>query len=170
MKQVSHYDMKYEAQTSKNPFIEVMKKRTDAELIEIITLKSEDYQPEAVAAAKEILKSRNLTSDEINLANDELEAKIQKSKITAAELLPWYLKVFYALFPFLGFAMALIYLSDQKTRKYQQAWRFALIPWLLLTSLISLAKGELSFILAAGIPFVVKNIIDRKKAKEREVE
>jgi len=160
--------MKNEVQTSENPFFKVMKERTDAELIEILTLRSQDYQPEAVAAAKEIFKSRNLTFDEIKLASDELETKIQKSKIASSETLPWYLKVFYAFFPILGFAMALIYLSEQKTQKYHQAWSFALIPWLFLIFLSSLAKGEYSLILAAGIPFVVKNIIDRKKVAARE--
>jgi len=160
--------MKNQAQTPENPFTEVMKKRTDAELIEIITLRSQDYQPEAVAAAKEIIKSRNLTFEERKSANDELETKIQKSKIASAEALPLYLKVFYAFFPIFGFAMALIYLSEQKTRKYHQAWSLALIPWFFLISLSSLAKGEYSLILAAGIPFIVKNIIDRKNKSSKD--
>jgi hypothetical protein len=81
--------MNNEARTAVNPFVEVMKKRTDAGLIEILTLRSQDYQPLAVEAALTELKIRNLTKTEIHFAQDELEKKRNDLLIVANKPLSW---------------------------------------------------------------------------------
>ncbi len=45
-----------------NNYLEVMAKKSDSELLEIVTKLKDDYQPEAVEAAKEEIKNRNLSN------------------------------------------------------------------------------------------------------------
>lgn len=54
-----------------NKFIEIMAKRSDAELIQIITISREDYLPEALLAAEKELDKRKLTAP-------QFESVIQK--------------------------------------------------------------------------------------------
>ena len=91
--------MNNEAQTAVNPFVEVMKERTDAELIEILTLKSQDYQPLAVEAALTELKIRNLSKTEIHFAQAELEKKRKEVLIVANKPLSWPLKAVFIFLP-----------------------------------------------------------------------
>lgn len=60
-------------------FTEVMSKRTDEELIKIVSIKKEDYQPEAVEAAKSELNKRQVNPDKIEKVKLEL-AKQEKNK------------------------------------------------------------------------------------------
>jgi uncharacterized RDD family membrane protein YckC len=55
-----------------------MSKRTDAELIEIVEVKREDYQPEAVEAAEKELESRKISLDQIELLKQDIA--IEESK------------------------------------------------------------------------------------------
>ena len=54
-----------------------MSKRTAEELIEIVRVKREDYQPEAVEAAKKELDKRQVNSDQI----EEFEQKLTEKDI-----------------------------------------------------------------------------------------
>jgi hypothetical protein len=56
----------------KAAFTELMAQRTDAELIEIVSRKSADYVPEALAEAQAELENRKLSVDQVNLANESL--------------------------------------------------------------------------------------------------
>ena len=56
-------------------FKDVMSKRSDAELIEITTKLKDDYQREAVTAALEELKSRDLNAEEVESAKSEIQEK-----------------------------------------------------------------------------------------------
>jgi hypothetical protein len=106
--------MNNEARTAVNPFVEVMKKRTDAGLIEILTLRSQDYQPLAVEAALTELKIRNLTKAEIHFAQDELEKKRNDLLIVANKPLSWPLK---AVFIFLPGYIRVLFLHVINSRK-----------------------------------------------------
>ena len=61
-------------------FKDAMSKRSDAELIEITTKLKNDYQPEAVSAAIEELKSRDLKPEEIESAESEIQEKEEINK------------------------------------------------------------------------------------------
>jgi uncharacterized RDD family membrane protein YckC len=73
----------------KQDFTEVRSKRTDEELIEIVKVKREDYQTEAVQAAEKELESRKINPDQIELVKQDLakeESKKQafdSSKVTS---------------------------------------------------------------------------------------
>ena len=58
--------------TMDNKFVEIMAKRSDAELIQIITISREDYLPEALLAAEREFKKRKLTVNQIESAMQEL--------------------------------------------------------------------------------------------------
>ena len=58
-----------------NKFIEAMEKRSDSELLEIVTKLRNDYQPEAVEAAELVIKNRNLSTDQIEQAKQEIKEK-----------------------------------------------------------------------------------------------
>jgi uncharacterized RDD family membrane protein YckC len=61
-------------------FKNVMSKRTDEELIKIVTIDRGDYQPLAVIAAEEEIQSRNLDITKIEDVKSELNAKIEQAK------------------------------------------------------------------------------------------
>jgi len=56
-------------------FVNIMKQRSNAELLEITTTLRNDYQPEALVAAEHELNSRNLTEEETGIAQNELHIK-----------------------------------------------------------------------------------------------
>src|SRR5689334_8085881 len=55
-----------------NNFSEVMSRNSTVQLLKIINDEREDYNPEAVKAAEEELASRNLSSEQVELAQTEL--------------------------------------------------------------------------------------------------
>lgn len=74
----------------KQDFSNVMSARTDEELIEIVQVKREDYQAEAVAAAEKELQSRNVSPDQIKQVEQEYIEKETKGKeINAGKVSSW---------------------------------------------------------------------------------
>ena len=67
----------------KNEFDDVMSQRTDAELIQILNGPPDNYQPEAIAAARRAFESRSLSDEKISAANQEIEQ--QKREEAARE-------------------------------------------------------------------------------------
>lgn len=68
-------------------FKDVMSKRTDKELIKIVTVDRNGYQPLALEAAEEEIKKRNIDSQKIEQLSNELTAKKQeKEKVTSKEV------------------------------------------------------------------------------------
>ncbi len=56
-----------------NNFEDVMSKRSDADLLKIVTGPVEDYQPAALEAAKKELAKRNLSTDLVETVHLEIE-------------------------------------------------------------------------------------------------
>ena len=61
-------------------FKDVMSKRTDEELIKIVTIDRNGYQPLAVIAAEEEIKRRNIDTAKVEQVESELEAEIEGKK------------------------------------------------------------------------------------------
>jgi hypothetical protein len=78
-------------------FAELMAQRTDAELIEIVSRKSADYVPEALAEAQAELNKRKLSLDQIELANKSLNDSdaAKRAKASIPLELRWKLKAFF---------------------------------------------------------------------------
>ena len=71
----------------KQDFTEVMSKRTDEELIEIVKVKRNDYQPEAVEAAEKELDKRQVNSEQVEQVEQELTKKeIKKNEIDSSKV------------------------------------------------------------------------------------
>jgi hypothetical protein len=68
-----------------NEFDDVMRKRTDADLIKIVTGPYDDYQPAAMEAAKREFERRNLSEAQITVFKEEIlqqqEAETAKANI-----------------------------------------------------------------------------------------
>jgi hypothetical protein len=79
-------------------FTEVMKKKSNSELLEIVTKLKDDYQPKAVSAAENELKSRDLTSTQIEQAETEIEEKTQINIEKENESLSTGQKILFLLF------------------------------------------------------------------------
>jgi len=62
-----------------NDFSEVMKQKSDGELLEIVTRLKNDYQPTAVVAAEMEIKIRKLSTTQIEQAELEIEEKLKAS-------------------------------------------------------------------------------------------
>ena len=61
-------------------FKDVMSRRTDEELIKIVTIDRDGYQPLAVEAAREEIKSRNIDALKIEQFENELKVEIEEKK------------------------------------------------------------------------------------------
>lgn len=69
-----------------NPFTEAMSERSDKELVDIVTLKREEYQPEALLAAEAELLKRNL--DVNDYYTQEMIDELKANASIAPEQLP----------------------------------------------------------------------------------
>jgi hypothetical protein len=83
----------------KNEFDDVMSQRTDAELIQILNGPPDNYQPEAIAAARRAFESRSLSDEKISAANQEIEQQKLRDDIRANEPLSIFLKIIAFIFP-----------------------------------------------------------------------
>ena len=67
-------------------FTKVMSERTDEELLKIITIERENYQPLAVKSAEEEFKNRNVDLTQIKEAQNYLNAQNKKRNLSEEEL------------------------------------------------------------------------------------
>ncbi len=109
-----------------NKFTKIMNKKADYELLEIVTKLKDDYQLEAVEAAKKELEIRNLDNTEIEKAQSKLEWKEQiKDNIKLKPLEAGYKILFFffgwGIIPWL---IASTYKAKGFDKKYKDAWHF----------------------------------------------
>jgi hypothetical protein len=82
-----------------NEFDEVMRKRTDAELIKIVTGPVDDYQSAALEAAKREFERRNLSETEVTTVKQEIFQAQAIEEAKANVPLPTALKIFAFILP-----------------------------------------------------------------------
>jgi hypothetical protein len=82
-----------------NEFDEVMRKRTDADLVKIVNGPADDYQPAALEAAKREFEKRNLTETEIISVKQEILQQHEIDEKKANTPLGAGLKVLAFVFP-----------------------------------------------------------------------
>jgi hypothetical protein len=107
-------------------FADVMRKHTNAELIEICTRQREDYQPEALEAAEAEMARRDLSVDQIKAAEQQIEALDADRQRRANLPLDGSFKVWALLMP--GIANLLIartYKIQGNERMYKEAKAWA---------------------------------------------
>lgn len=109
-----------------NDFTEIMAKRSDSELLEIVTKLKDDYQPDAVLAAELEIKKRNLSSEQIEIAKNEIKEKEKSLAEKENEPLEAGQKVLFFIF-FWGvipWGMAGTFKAKGYLKKYKDAWKF----------------------------------------------
>src|SRR5579872_4059847 len=128
----------------KNEFEDIMSKRTDAELLQIINSAPGDYQPLALEAANVEFQKRNLSNEQISLAKEEIEQKIEINIARSNEPLGVAPKIFASLFPGLLMIMfAGTYKADGYDRKAKE-----MVRWTIYGVFFYIAFAFLVFIIA----------------------
>ena len=109
-----------------NDFTEIMAKRSDSELLEIVTKLKDDYQPEAIIAAELEIKNRNLSTEQ--LENAEIEIKEKEISLAEKENEPLgtgqkilFFIFFWGVIPW---GMAGTFKANGYLKKYKDAWKF----------------------------------------------
>lgn len=126
-----------------SPFAEVMARRTDADLLKIVSTERDTYNPDAIAAAERELERRNLAPEFI--AEKQAEHTFQQEAKTARADAPLSTgeKVFTLLVP-VGFFIQLIRIGHYRAKGYErkasELGRWILYGWGLYIGLIILLK------------------------------
>ena len=110
----------------KNEFAAVMSKRSDSDLLEIVTKLRGDYQPEAVLAAEMEIQKRNLSDVQMKNAQDDIQIKevthLQKeNEPLDAIQRALFIIFFWGVIPW---SVASTFKSNGYTRKYKEAWQY----------------------------------------------
>ena len=109
-----------------NNFNEIMAKRSDSELLEIVTKLKDDYQPEAVTAAEFEINNRNLSTEQLENAEIEIKKKEILLSDKENETLGTGQKILFFIF-FWGvipWGMAGTFKANGYLKKYKEAWIF----------------------------------------------
>ena len=110
-----------------NQFDEVMRKRTDADLVKILNGPPDDYQPAALEAAKREFERRNLSETQMATVKEEIihEQEVDEAKANAPlSVAP---KIFAFIFPGILLLMfAGTYKADGYHRKAKELLKWTL--------------------------------------------
>lgn len=108
-------------------FEDVMAQRTDADLLKIVSAPLDDYQPEAVEAAKQELAKRNLSYDQLAATQQEVEDKQRIRTEKANEPLGFLWKVLTFLLPgLLTIVLSGLFKADGYDRKASDLTKWTL--------------------------------------------
>jgi uncharacterized RDD family membrane protein YckC len=104
-------------------FKDVMSQRTDEELIKIVTIQRDDYQPIAVEAAEEEIKKRGIDTTKAEEIKTDLKEKIEEEKEFDSKKVKSTIRLlnfiidsiaFLIVFAILGFIIGLFYNTDNQ--------------------------------------------------------
>jgi len=110
-----------------NEFTDIMSKRTDEELIEILSLFKDDYQPDAIEAAEKELAKRNLSTETIETARQEIDEKYWMIEVRANMPLEPHWKILTCIFPAIfNIIIGGTFKADGYDRKFSELVRFTL--------------------------------------------
>lgn len=107
-------------------FKDVMAGKSDSELLEIVTKLKDDYQSAAVQAAQKEIEDRNLSSDQLEQAKEQIKEKETTETEKANEPLGIGQKILFLIFfwGIIPWAMAGTFKAKGYTKKYKDAWKF----------------------------------------------
>jgi hypothetical protein len=110
-----------------NEFAQRMSERTDEQLVEIVSRKRHEYQPEALLAADEEFRKRHLSADVLEEADLAIAAREAQAKERAEDPLGGIWKGLAFLFPGVIFFLAMLILkADGRERQSRELGRWTL--------------------------------------------
>jgi hypothetical protein len=110
-----------------NEFDEVMRKRTDSDLIRILNSATGDYQSAALEAAKREFERRSLSETQLNTIKQEIEQKNQADDAKANEPLGTGWKILACIFPgIIQLMFAGVLKADGYDRKAKEMFKWTL--------------------------------------------
>lgn len=98
-----------------NEFDEVMLKRTDADLINILNSPAGNYQPLALNSAQREFECRNLSQEQISVASQVIQQKQQHDETQANGHLGVLAKIVALLFPGILLIVFLLHTKPRDT-------------------------------------------------------
>jgi hypothetical protein len=105
-----------------------MKKLNDESLLKVLTIEKDNYQPEALAAAKTEFEKRGLPANKINFITQDLNSQKAEDDKKAIEPLDDGLKILTLLFPMIiTFFLSGFYKSKGYDRKAGQLGNWTLL-------------------------------------------
>jgi len=121
-------------------FKDVMSKRTNEELIKIVTVDRDGYQPLAVVAAEEEIKSRKIDTVKIEQVENELKIEVEEKKQiddkTVSSLIrfvhfiidtiAWFVVTFIILF-IVGFILDFIFPFNAANREFAMLYGYLIL-------------------------------------------
>lgn len=116
-----------------NEFANIMRKRSDEELLEITTRLKNDYQPDAVKAAEKELKNRGLSTDQLERIQENVTVKAEKEESISQKPLGFVQKLLFLIFSIgiIPMLIAIKYERKGEIRKYKEAWKFMKIGFVI---------------------------------------
>jgi len=104
-------------------FWEQLPLKTDAELYDMLA-HQDDYQPEALTAAKEELRKRKLAPETVAQLETEVQSQKAAAETKVQEPLGWPMRIFIFIFcaGLLGAVLAVYYDSKGYRRKASDCW------------------------------------------------
>jgi hypothetical protein len=110
-----------------NKFRIAMSKKTDNELISILTIEKENYQLEAIEAAETEFKNRKLSDKEIETVNQINEKKAIIAQNKSEEPLGIEYKILLFFVPLRVFALSVYYENKGYDRKAKETVRWSYV-------------------------------------------
>lgn len=109
-----------------NQFTEIMSKKSDRELLEMVTKLKDSFQPEAINAAKVEIETRDISEEKIKELEKEIEEKERIDLENQNEPLETVQRILFFVFfwGFIPWAIAGTFKNKGYTRKSRDAWRF----------------------------------------------
>lgn len=112
-------------------YSEIMSSLSSKELLKIIEIEQNDYQPDAIKAAEQALAIKNLSQDELNLIRQEIHDEFLIQEQKANQPLGWGLKILTILLPgIIQLVISGILKSSGYDRKAKELTKWTLIGFL----------------------------------------
>lgn len=111
---------------TQNKYAAPMSKKTDAELIRVLTTDKDSYHPDALQAAEGELNNRNLTVEQSATARETHSAIVADEIAKAEEPLGLVDKVLTFIIPFRAFIVSMTYRADGYDTKADEIRKWSL--------------------------------------------
>jgi len=134
-----------------NDFEKVMAQRSDEELIKILTIHKQDYQPEAVECAEVELKKRNLSLDSIQAIENEIKTNSELQNEIESNVANSMLRLVHLLVDTIAYLILFFIIAGTIN--------------LLLTGVNQIISGFISFVLLFALYFAYYIVLEVKLGK-----